>query len=346
MSGIAKTSKPSRSLEANWQGAIGDHVIALAWSPSGTTLAAAAVGGSLTLFQGRSGDIQHVLPGHGFGTTDLSWHPKRTLLASSGQDGKVRLWNPSNGQERLVLEGGAEWVERVAWSPDGTLLASAAGKKVRLWNESGQIVQEYAGHPSTVADIQWHQGKSLRLASAAYGQLALLNPEKAEPAKLLKWQGSILAIAWSPDGKYIATGDQDSTVHFWTVQSGQDLMMSGYPTKVRELAWDRTSRFLATGGGSEPCVWDVSGKGPAGTKPVQFKAHEGMVRGLAFQKAGPLLASAGDDGLVALWHPGIEKTALAKCNLPSGITKIAWSPDDRYLACGSEDGTIIVLTVK
>ena len=63
-------------------------------------------------------------------------------------------------------------------------------------------------------------------------------------------------MAWSPDGKVLAHGNQDATVHFWYAQTGTDLQMSGYPTKVRELGWDFTSRYLATGGGRMPCVWD------------------------------------------------------------------------------------------
>jgi WD40 repeat protein len=338
---VSKSPKSAVAFEPRWQAHVGDHVIALAWSPDGLTLAAAAVGGPITLCDGQTGRIRHVLPGHGFGTSALSWRPQGLLLASAGQDGKVRVWDAQGGREHLALDGGAAWVERVAWSPDGTLLASAAGRKVRLWDPAGRMVREYPNHPSTVADIRWKPGTH-ELASAAYGELTLWNPEKSEPIRVCKWKGSMLVLAWSPDGKYIATGDQDSTVHFWIVKTGEDLMMSGYPTKVRELAWDCTSRYLATGGGAVPCVWDVSGKGPAGTKPLQFEAHQDRVTGLAFQHAGPLLASAGADGLVALWQPGKSKRALTQAAHRAPIAQMGWSPDDRRLALGMESGTVAV----
>jgi WD40 repeat protein len=345
VSGLSKTSKPGVSLAPHWQAHIDDHVVALAWSPDGRTLAAAAVGGPITLCDGRTGRIRYVLPGHGFGTSALSWCPQGTLLASAGQDGQVRVWNDHNGTLYRTLDAGAAWVERVAWSPSGTLLASAAGRKVRLWNTAGQLVREFGNHPSTVADIQWKPG-TLELASAAYGELTLWNPDKTEPIRVCKWKGSMLVLAWSPDGKYIATGDQDSTVHFWIMQTGEDLMMSGYPTKVRELAWDHTSRFLATGGGDNPCVWDVSGKGPAGTKPYQFEAHQAKVTALAFQHAGPILASAGADGLVALWQPGKHKRALAQATHPAAITQMSWSPDNRRLALGTDSGLVAVYALR
>ena len=341
MSGVSKSARAAVSWDTRWQAEIGDHIIALAWSPDGLVLAAAAVGGPITLCDGMTGRIRHVLPGHGFGTTALSWKPQSGILASSGQDGKVKLWNVTTGQLHMTLEGGAAWVERVTWSTDGSFLASAAGKKVRLWNTAGQLVRDYGNHPSTVADVQWKPG-TLELASAAYGQIALFHPDHAEPVRSLKWKGSQLVLAWSPDGKHMATGDQDSTVHFWVTKTGEDLMMSGYPMKVRELSWDYTSRFLATGGGAVPCVWDVSGKGPAGTKAHQFEAHQDKVTALAFQHAGPILASAGADGLVALWQPGKQKRALAQATYRVAITQIAWSPNDQRLALGTESGIVAV----
>jgi WD40 repeat protein len=225
------------------------------------------------------------------------------------------------------------------------LLASAAGKKVRLWNTAGELIREHADHPSTVADIQWKPG-TLELATAAYGQVTLIDPRRAGPARALKWKGSQLALAWSPDGKYIATGDQDCTVHFWVMKSGEDLMMSGYPTKVRALSWDHTSRYLATGAGLGVCVWDVSGKGPAGRKPLEFKWHEGNVKALAFQHKGTSLASGSADGGLALWEPGVNRRSLAQAAVPSAITQVAWAPDDRRLAVGTDAGTVTLLALS
>ncbi len=361
MSGVSKSSRASVSWQTRWHVEIGEHVIALAWSSDGSALAAAAVGGPIALYDGLTGRIRHVLPGHGFGTTALAWSPPpqptlsppggegrvrgNGLLASAGQDSKVKLWNTATGQLKRTLDAGAIWVERVAWSPDGALLATAAGKVVRLWDHAGQLVREYVNHPSTVADIQWKPG-TLELAAGAYGQLAFFHPDQAEPVRLLKWKGSQLVLAWSPDGKYLATGDQDATVHFWTMKTGDDLMMSGYPLKVRELSWDPTSRFLATGGGPTPCVWDVSGKGPAGTTPLQFEGHQDKVTALAFQHAGPILASAGADGRVFLWHPGKHKKPLAKIEADAAITQLAWSPGDDCLAVGTEGGSVHVYLLQ
>ena len=116
-------------------------------------------------------------------------------------------------------------------------------------------------------------------------------------------RGKVRALcwAWSPDAKYMATGEQDSTVHFWHVKSGRDAQMWGFPTKVRELSWDPSGRWLATGGGASPCLWDCSGKGPMGRKPRQYDAHSNKLTQLVFQSDGELLASADADAKLFLW---------------------------------------------
>jgi WD40 repeat protein len=340
MFGVTKSSPTVPRFGALWRADIADHVIALAWSPGGTQLVAASVSGPIVLLNAKSGEVVATLPGHRFGTTSVAWSADGSHLASGGQDGKVRFWDLAAGKERLAVAGGAPWVEHLAWSPKDNFLASAAGRKLRLWDPQGRLVREFPDHPSTIAGLQWRPG-TLELASAAYGRLAVWRPDSPEPLRTFAWKGSILTLAWSPDGRHIATGDQDATVHFWITKSGKDLQMSGYERKVRELAWDSTGRYLATGGGRVPCVWDCSGKGPAGTTPVQLKAHTKEVTALAFQPGTLLLASAGAEGQVLLWQLHREKP-VARGQLGAGVSQLVWSPDGKHLAAGCERGQVTV----
>jgi WD40 repeat protein len=322
-----------------WDAGIDGHVVSLAWSAPLSLIAAASADGPIALFDAKTGQVRHNLAGHGFGTSCVAWSPDGQVLASAGQDGKVRLWNPAAGQQTRELAGGATWVERIAWCPTTNLLASAAGKKLRLWNVAGDMVRDYPDQPSTIADIQWKPGEAI-LASVGYGKLFLWSPEQQKAVRELAWNGSMLVVAWSPDCKHIAVGGQDATVHFWVLQTGHDLQMAGYPTKVRELAWDPTGRYLATGGGAVPCVWDFSGAGPENTTPIQLEAHKDNVTCLAYQQRGVLLASAGDDGLVALWQPGKQQGALALAKHAAPVSQLAWAADDQHLAVGTAEGGV------
>jgi WD40 repeat protein len=87
--------------------------------------------------------------------------------------------------------------------------------------------------------------------------------------------------------------------------------MTGYANKIKELAWDSTSRFLATGGREVVAVWDVSGKGPRGTRPKELHRHTKKVTLLAWQSRGMSLISGSADGTVALWDP--ERSRIPFC---------------------------------
>jgi len=328
-------------LELEWEAGLDDHVVRAAWSPDGSRLAAALIGGPVVVFD-CDGRRLLDLPGHEFGTLSLSWRADGRVLATGGQDSRARLWDAASGRRLHDLESGKHWVERVAFAPFGDLLATASGRALRLWSGAGDLLADYAPHPSTIADVQW-QPNDLLFATAAYGQLTTFRPESPQPVKRYAWKGSILAIAWSPDGNCIATGNQDSSVHFWYRKTGRELEMTGYPAKVRELSWDATSRYLATGGASTVTVWDCSGKGPAGTRPIQLNGHAGRpIRALAFQHNGPFLASGGQDGRVCLWLPDKHTRLVRVAELPGELTQLAWAPDDRKLAAASSAGMLRV----
>ena len=222
------------------------------------------------------------------------------------------------------------------------MLATTAGRKLRLWNgDDGQLIQDYPDHSSTISDVSWQPGKQV-LTSTAYGTIMFWQPDRNEPLRSLEWKGSILVMAWSPDGNYIATGDQDATVHFWITKTSTDLQMYGYPTKVRELSWDGTSRYLATGGGPTVTIWDCSGRGPEGSKPIELKGHATFLSALAFQHHGRVIASASTNGTLMFWRIDKPKHPLLQASLGSGISQLAWSRDDHLVAVGTEAGVVTV----
>jgi WD40 repeat protein len=337
-------------LERRWHHTLDGYIISLRWSPDGSTLAAAIADGPITLFD-TAGRSLHELSGHTMGTTALDWHPDGQLLASAGQDGLVRLWNPTTGVQVEALRHATSWVERVAYHPDGHYVAAAAGRSLRIWDNSGILVREHTDHASTIADIGWRP-QSSTIAAVAYGGTTLWSLTSDEPLRRYVWQGSSLVLAWSPDARMLATGDQDSTVHFWYADTGHDLQMWGYETKMRELSWDSTSRYLATGGGRDVVVWDTlaSKRGPEGSKPVMLGLHEAFLTALTYQHQlapdrVPLLASAGQDGLIALWRPTKTNKPLAQHRFHTPISQTTWSPNDRNLAVGGDDGTLALLEV-
>jgi len=343
MSGVKRENR----LRKVWTGAVLDHAVSVKWSPDGKLIAVAVVSGPICLFD-TAGKLLFTLPGHGFGTAAIEWHPSGQLLASAGQDGKARFWNPTTGHESIVLAGGAGWVERLAWSADGKTLATSAGKKVRLWDTAGVMLREYANHAATVSDLAWRP-RSNTLAVSAYGGVTLYDPAIPEPIKVLAWKGAPLRMAWSPNGEVLAHGNQDATVHFWYADDAEDLQMSGFATKVRDLSWEYSSRYLATSGSAAVCVWDCGGDGPAGTKPLLLveESDKLPVTALGWQRRGFLIASGRHDGTVRVWQPANKKAPLVGQDriAESEVTTLGWSPDDKSLAVATAAGGIAVFKV-
>ena len=241
----------------------------------------------------------------------------------------------------MELDGGASWVEQVAWSPREPTLATAAGKYLRLWSANGQLRQSCLPVESTITGLAWHDSGRL-IATSCYGGIRLFTPESSQRVTSFDWKGSMIALSWSPTGQYIAAGCQEASVHVWNALNGEDMEMSGYGTKVRELAWDSTGRFLATGGSTMPTVWDFSGEGPAGSRPRELDAHDAQVSALAFQRKRPILASGDREGAIFVWDVSKVRAPLTRVRQGTAVSCLSWSPDDQWLAVASASGEVTV----
>jgi WD40 repeat protein len=175
----------------------------------------------------------------------------------------------------------------------------------------------------------------VRLVDAADGSLFREYPHPT----------GIQALVWSPDGKWLVSGNQDPSVHLWIPDRDEELQMSGFEGKVKHLSFDSTSRWLATSGGTQVSVWDCSGSGPEGREPAML-GHEAPVTAVSFQRNHGSLAAAASDGSVRIWSPERPRPLRATITLPASATKVAWSPDDRFLAIGSEKGFVYVLECR
>jgi len=138
--------------------------------------------------------------------------------------------------------------------------------------------------------------------------------------KEFHYANGIHVLVWSPDSRWLVSGNQDPSVHLWIPAEDQEFHMSGYDGKVRHLAFDRTSRWLATSGGKDACIWDCLGAGPEGREPQMFP-HDAAVCAVAFQQQHGLLATASQDGALMLWTPGRPQPLHATVQLPTPATK-------------------------
>jgi WD40 repeat protein len=224
-----------------------------------------------------------------------------------------------------------------------SVLAAAAGKKLSLLRPDASVAHAFPDAPKTISALAWQvSGPAPVLAVSHFGAVRLLEADGLALRKEFAYTNGVNALLWSPDGRWLVSGNQDPSVHLWIPAQDEELQMSGYESKVRYLSFDPSSRWLATAGGRDACVWDCSGPGPEGREPAMLP-HETPISALAFQNTHGLLATASQGGEVHLWSPERRQPLRASARLPDAITKLAWSPDDRMLAFGSNKGAVYVL---
>jgi WD40 repeat protein len=368
-------------LTKHWAAVLDDYAIDLGWSPDGTLLAVASTAGPVHIFGAADGARRHELPGHASGTNALAWMPARraggsrdndtqagtqpavspgpaaAVLATGGQDGTVKFWDAGAGQHTATAKLGGAWIEHLAWRAAGVapasgsaaggraaLLFAAAGRTLAAVCADGTNVHPFTPAPKTIAALAM-QPAGGSVAAAYFGGVVLWGTDDFVAQKELPYANGIHALVWSPDGRWLVSGNQDPSVHLWIPAEDIELHMSGYETKVKFLSFDHTSRWLATSGGRDGCVWDCSGQGPEGREPAMLP-HEAPVCAVQFQNSHGLLATGSQDGIVQLWSPERQQPLRATVRMPSAATKLSWSPDDRQLAIGSEKGVVYVLTCE
>ncbi len=345
------SSSQLRPVAFSWHARLDDFITGVAWSPRGDYLATASVSGQVAIYDAVKGRTIHLFErAHADGCDALAWRPDGAALATAGRDGKWKLWNAEEGKVLVEHEAGALWAEHLAWSPRtvgerGHLLALSAGTKVTLWTEPGESAGEAMTFPRTVTALAWIlEGSTLAVATST--SVSLRNPLTGKEERSFPSRDPILNMAFSPSGKWLMTGNQDCSVHVWNTDSGTEMHMRGYASKVRQLVWHRGSRWLAASGGDVVSVWDCSGRGPEGRTPTLLEWHPDQISALHYQPEGDWLASGARDGSVAVWSPTQRQNLISGAKISSGVTHVAWSPDGKWLAATGEDGEVQVLSVE
>ncbi len=149
---------------------------------------------------------------------------------------------------------------------------------------------------------------------------------------------SIGAVAFSPDGQWLATGDASGEIRLWQVADGRQLMTcKGHSGWVRSVAFSPDGSILASASSDQTIrLWAVA----SGQCLTELRQHSSWVRSVAFSPDGTTLASGSGDNTINLWDVDTGECLRTLSGHSNWVWSVAFSPDGQYLASGSEDKTL------
>ena len=326
----------------------------IAFSPDGATLASASADrfggtpGTVTLWDIETGEDLATLHGHTERIPAVAFSPDGKTLASGSRDGTVKLWNVKTGENIHTYRGGGY---AVAFSPDGKTLAARSWNNIKLWDVARRknistilIGREPLSMSTALAfspDSQilaWGTRDQVKLRKHATKSLFGF---MRNTITLKGHADEVRSVAFSPDGKVLASSVRAGTVKLWDTETGANIATlegAGGP-----VVFSPDGRMLASCGNvQEIKLWDLETQ----TTIMTLRGKAGAIFDLTFSPDGTTLVSGNGDRTIKFWDVATGENIATLKGHTGIVFSVDFSSDGTILASGSQDGTVLLWAPK
>lgn len=224
--------------------------------------------GQIKLYNAKTGLHLKTLSGHKDNVYGLAFSPNGKRLISGGGDSTVRVWDVESGECLATLSEPREPVVGVAYSPDGHYVACGGNDSmVRIWDartfrQIHACPEPGADDPlscSAVNNVAFSPD-SKNIASATYGAAMIRDVRTGMVIHRMNGHSDYVhPLAYSSDGKLLATGSADETVKIWDTMTGQVLASIPHGQQLLVVSFSPDGRYLVTDDwhSSDLLVWEL-----------------------------------------------------------------------------------------
>lgn len=268
------------------------------------------------------------------------------LLASGSADGTVALWNTETLENVDVLAGHSDWVTGLAISPDKKILASASDDKtVMLWDIQGY--RKPFGEPLAVPNnlpfgIAFDPNSGNLATSIGNPHGGVLFWDRNHRSQILgAIDTRVVAgtLAYSPDGKKLATGGSDGSIIYWNANTfpptSQGEPLVGHSSSILSLSFSHNGRLLAsTSADGVANVWDLNTNPKAILRTFSLLSQYGDPSVLIFSPMDDNLIAYGSDNNLVIYNLSTQEEEIYP-GLLDTVSSVAFSPDGTTIAASS-----------
>ena len=302
-------------------------------SPDGMRALTAGHDRVAKLWDAASGKLLVTLDGHTDRVTAAAFSPDGKMVLTASWDGTARLWDTATGQLLRVLAGHTNRVNLAMFSPDGTRVVTGGwDHTARIWALAAppmlgtQAAQAQAPAPAPKDPRAAKDVKEVKAAAV-----------DTLPSVVLQHGTPLHSLAFSSDGRFIATGGTDGLVKLWDGHTGEaHARFEGHTGSVEGIDFAPDGQHLVSAGVDRTVrLWDVRSKSAVAV----LHGHSGEIYAATFAPSGAQVVTSSYDRTARVWdvRAGIPLGVLR--GHTRGVNSAAFSPDGTRLITTSDDRT-------